>query len=67
MRGFMICMPHQASGSSDPAGWGGGKWHIEMHSDFWWGNPKETDHVAKLGRDVRRILKWILQKQNRWV
>jgi len=45
----------------------GGKWHIEMHTDFWWGNPKETDHVARLGRDVRRILKWILQKQNGWV
>jgi len=41
----------------------GGKWHIEMHTEFWWGNPKETDHAAKLGRDVRRILKWILQKQ----
>jgi len=39
----------------------------KMHTEFWWGNPMETDHAAKLGRDVRRILKWILQKQNEWV
>jgi hypothetical protein len=38
-----------------------------MHTEFWWGNPKETDHVAKFGRDARRILKWILGKKNRWV
>jgi hypothetical protein len=38
---------------------------LEMHTEFWWGNLKETDHVAKLGTDLRRILKRILEKQDR--
>jgi hypothetical protein len=65
----MICTPHQIFGPSDPRGWERkGMWHIwgtlEMHTGFWWGNLEETDHVAKLGIDVRRILKWILEKQD---
>ena len=30
-----------------------------MHTGFWWGNPKEGDHLVDLGVDGRIILKWI--------
>jgi hypothetical protein len=34
----------------------------EVHTEFWWGNPKERDHLEDLGVDGRMILKWILKK-----
>jgi len=37
--------------------YGGG----EVHTGFWWGNPKERDHLEDLGVDGRRILKLIFK------
>jgi hypothetical protein len=41
-------------------------WHVggagEVHTEFWWGDPMEGDHVENLGEDTRIILKWIFKK-----
>jgi hypothetical protein len=34
----------------------------EVHTGFWWGNPKEVDCCREKGIDVRIILKWILKQ-----
>jgi hypothetical protein len=34
----------------------------KVHTRFWWGNPKERDHMEDRDRDWRIILKWILRK-----
>jgi len=33
-----------------------------MCTVFWWGNPKDRDHLENLGVDVRTILKCMLKK-----
>ena len=37
---------------------------ITRHTDCWWRNLKETDHLEDTGVDGMKILKGILQKQN---
>jgi hypothetical protein len=38
-------------------------WHVlgrrEMRTEFWWGNPKDRDHMENLGIYERMIIKWI--------
>jgi len=29
---------------------------------FWWGNPKERDHLEDTSVDVRIILRWIFRR-----
>jgi len=33
-----------------------------VHTGFWWGDPREGDHLKDLGLDVKIILKWIFKK-----
>jgi hypothetical protein len=33
-----------------------------VHTEFWWGNLKEGDHLKDSGVDGRMILKWIFEK-----
>jgi hypothetical protein len=40
-------------------------WQKEVHIGFWWGNPKEADHLEDQGVDDRVILIWIFKKLNR--
>jgi hypothetical protein len=41
-------------------------WHVwgrrEVHSGFWWGDPREGDHLVDPGVDGRIILRWIFGK-----
>jgi len=36
-------------------------WHVggagEVHTEFWWGDLMERDHVKDLGEDMKIILK----------
>jgi len=32
-----------------------------MLKKFWWGNPREGDHLQDIGEDGRITLKWILK------
>jgi len=34
----------------------------EVYTGFWWGNPRERDHLEDLCVDGRIILRWILRK-----
>jgi hypothetical protein len=38
-----------------------------IHTGFWWGSLKQRDYLAELRVDVRIILKYILNKQDRMV
>ena len=33
-----------------------------VHTGFWWGNPRERDHLEDLSIDGRIILIWIFRK-----
>ena len=33
-----------------------------MHTAFWWGNPRERDHLEDPDVDGRIILRWIFRK-----
>jgi hypothetical protein len=41
-------------------------WHVweigEVYTGFWWGDPRERDHLEGLGITGRVILKWIFIK-----
>jgi hypothetical protein len=38
-------------------------WGIgELHTGFWWGNRRETDHFKDLGVDGKMMLKLLLKK-----
>jgi hypothetical protein len=41
-------------------------WHLwgrrEVHTGFWWGDPREGDHLGDPGVDGRIILRWIFKK-----
>jgi hypothetical protein len=34
----------------------------KVHTDFWWENLGEIEHIENLGLDKRVILKWVLRK-----
>ena len=34
----------------------------EVYTEFWWGNPRERDHLEDPGADGRTIVKWIFKK-----
>jgi hypothetical protein len=36
----------------------------ETYTGFWWGHPRERDHLEDPGIDRRIILKWIFMKWN---
>jgi hypothetical protein len=33
-----------------------------MHTEFWWGNLREGDHLKDPGIDGRIIFKWIFER-----
>jgi hypothetical protein len=35
-----------------------------VHAGFWWGDPREGDHLGDPGVDWRIILKWIFKTWN---
>jgi hypothetical protein len=37
-------------------------WTGGVLTGFWWGNPRERDHLEDPGLDWRLILKWIFNK-----
>jgi hypothetical protein len=41
--------------------WGNG----EVHTGFWWGDPRERDRLKDPGIDGRIILKWIFNTWDR--
>jgi hypothetical protein len=34
----------------------------EVYTGFWWGNPREKDHLENPGVDGRIIVRWICRK-----
>jgi hypothetical protein len=38
----------------------------EVHTEFWWGDLREGDHLGDPGVDGRIILKWILKWDGAW-
>jgi hypothetical protein len=35
---------------------------LEVYAGFWWGYPREGDHLGDPGADGRIILNWIFKK-----
>jgi hypothetical protein len=50
MKNFMILISYLLRGGR------------EIHTEFWWGNLKEREHLKELGIDGRKILKWTLKQ-----
>jgi len=44
----------------------GGRWQVwetrEVHTGFWWGDPRERDHLRDLGVDENVISQWVFKK-----
>jgi hypothetical protein len=42
-------------------------WHVwaaeKLHPGFWWGDPREGEHLQDLGIERLKIIKWFL---NNW-
>jgi hypothetical protein len=38
----------------------------QVHTEFWWVNLREGDHLKDPGMDGRVILKWISEKWHGW-
>jgi len=38
----------------------------EVYTGYWWGNPRERDHLEDPGADGRIILRWIFRKWVGW-
>jgi len=36
----------------------------EVHTEFWWGNPRERDQLEDLNVDGRIIFEWIFKEQD---
>jgi len=34
----------------------------KVHTGFWWGNARESDHLEDTGVNGRIILKWVFRK-----
>jgi hypothetical protein len=41
----------------------------EGHTEFWWGDPREGEHLEDLDVDGRIILKWVSKKwdEETWI
>ena len=41
-------------------------WHVwgrgELHTEFWWGNLRERDHLEDLRVDGKNNVEWIFQE-----
>jgi hypothetical protein len=67
-RSFVICTLHQILlewlHEEERGGRGMGHvwWRVEMHKGFYWGSPRERDHLENKSLDGRIILKRLLQK-----
>jgi hypothetical protein len=68
MGSFMVYTHHPILfGSSKQNKWEGwSMWHAwgtgEVHAGFWWGIPRERDHLKDLEEDGRLISRWIFRE-----
>jgi len=64
----MVCTPHRILfGSSNQDEWEGrDMWHAwgtgKVYAGFWWGIPRERDHLEDVDAVGRIILRWIFRK-----
>ena len=38
--------------------------YYNLHTGFWWGNPREGDHLEDVSVDGKIILNWIFKKRD---
>ena len=61
----LYCSPKNCSGYKSEMRWAG---HVarmgreEAHTESWWGNLRERDHLGDPGIDGRIIIRWIFSK-----